>query len=134
VVCGIRDHAETIRRLPAFTSKQASEAFGQNLEKLISYHRATGGLNRSGITAMAFADSTIHEGKTGGDRVARRRKSGVTKPLSKHLDDFAESLKAKGQHRSACRISQEPANKVIEGCGFQPLFIDFRQQGAFTHQ
>ncbi len=71
-----RDHAETIRRLPAFTSKQASEAFGQNLEKLISYHRATGGLTDPVITAMALADSTIHEGKASGDRAARREKSG----------------------------------------------------------
>src|SRR6516225_6177041 len=38
-----RDHLETVRRLPAFTSKAASEEMGRNLEKLVAYHKASGG-------------------------------------------------------------------------------------------
>jgi hypothetical protein len=38
-----KDHLDTVRRLPAFTSKAASEEMGRNLEKLVAYHKATGG-------------------------------------------------------------------------------------------
>ena len=38
-----KDHLETIRRLPAFTSKAASEEVGRNLVKMVEYHKATGG-------------------------------------------------------------------------------------------
>src|ERR1700693_5132429 len=38
-----RDHNETVRRLPAFTSKAASEEMGRNLVKLVEYHKGTGG-------------------------------------------------------------------------------------------
>ena len=38
-----RDHNDNIQRVPAFTSKAASDELRRNLEKLISYHKATGG-------------------------------------------------------------------------------------------
>src|SRR5208282_1929526 len=114
-----RDHAETIRRLPAFTSKQASEAFGQNLEKLISYHRATGGLTDPSLQQwlsqipQSARERLVEIGLLDGERAA------VTKPLSKHLDDFAESLKSKGSTTRHVELVKSRASKVIEGCGFQ---------------
>jgi integrase len=114
-----RDHAETIRRLPAFTSKQASEAFGQNLDKLISYHRATGGLTDPSLQQwlsqipQSARERLVEIGLLDGERAA------VTKPLSKHLDDFAESLKAKGSTSRHVELVKSRASKVIEGCGFQ---------------
>ena len=94
-----RDHAETIRRLPAFTSKQASEAFGQNLEKLISYHRATGGLTDPVLQQwlsqipQSARERLVEIGLLDGERAA------VSKPLSKHLDDFP----AEGDARTRLR-------------------------------
>ncbi len=38
-----RDHNRTVRRLPAFTSKAASEEMGRNVVKLVEYHSGTGG-------------------------------------------------------------------------------------------
>ena len=38
-----RDHLDTPRQLPAFASKAASEEMGRNLEKLVAYHKASGG-------------------------------------------------------------------------------------------
>ena len=114
-----RDHAETIRRLPAFTSKQASEAFGQNLEKLISYHRATGGLTDPVLQQwlsqipQSTRERLVEIGLLDGERAA------VSKPLSKHLDDFAESLKSKGSTARHVELVKSRASKVIEGCGFQ---------------
>ena len=37
------DHLDTVRRLPAFESKAASEEMGRNLVRLASYAKATGG-------------------------------------------------------------------------------------------
>ena len=38
-----KDHLETVRRLPAFVSKAASEEMGRNLEKLVAYLMKTYG-------------------------------------------------------------------------------------------
>jgi hypothetical protein len=38
-----RDHLEYPRRLPAFESKAASEEMGRNLDKLVAYHKSSGG-------------------------------------------------------------------------------------------
>src|SRR6516165_6531259 len=45
-----KDHLETIRRLPAFVSKAASEEIGRNLEKLVAYHKASGGQTDPALT------------------------------------------------------------------------------------
>ena len=39
----LRDHNETIRRIPAFVSKAASAELGRNLERLVSFHKSSGG-------------------------------------------------------------------------------------------
>ncbi len=38
-----RDQRDTTRRLPAFSSKPASEELGKNLDRLVSYYVATAG-------------------------------------------------------------------------------------------
>ena len=38
-----RDPLEYTRRLPAFESKAASEELGRNLEKMVAYHKSSGG-------------------------------------------------------------------------------------------
>ena len=44
-----RDHNETVRRMPAFTSKPASDELGRNIVKLIAFHRASGGQTDPGL-------------------------------------------------------------------------------------
>src|SRR5438093_9340843 len=84
-----RDHLDTVRRLPAFASKPASEEMGRNLEKLVAYHKASGGqtdpaLTRflSGLAPAALA-RLVTIGLLAPDRVA------TAKPLTDHLNDFA---------------------------------------------
>ena len=38
-----RDHMDTVGRLPPLPSKAASEAMGRGLEKLVAYHKESGG-------------------------------------------------------------------------------------------
>src|SRR6516165_4005236 len=46
----IRDQLEYVRRLPGFISKAATEEFGRNLEKLVAYHKSTGGQTDPALT------------------------------------------------------------------------------------
>src|SRR5215813_4781525 len=45
-----RDHLDTVRRLPAFASKSASEEFGRNVVKLAAYHKGSGGQQDPALT------------------------------------------------------------------------------------
>ena len=45
-----RDQLDTVRRLPAFTSKAASEEMGRNLVKLVAYHKGSGGQTDPALT------------------------------------------------------------------------------------
>src|SRR5690349_7434709 len=91
-----KDHLDTIRRLPAFTSKAASEEFGRNVVRLVDYHKATGGqvdpsLSRwlTDLPAQT-RDRLVSIGLLDAQRVAS------SKLLSDHLDDFTAALTAKG--------------------------------------
>src|SRR5207247_9290448 len=83
-----KDENDTVRRIPAFGSKPASAEFGRNLDKLVAYHRATGGQTepalQSWVTQLSQAtrDKLVEIGLLDGERVA------ATKKLSKHLEDY----------------------------------------------
>ena len=92
-----KDHLETVRRLPTFTSKSAADEFGRNIIKLVEYHKATGGqvdpsLSRW-ISGLPFKTREKLVAWTLCERVAN-------KSLSDHLDDFADNLKAKAARPS----------------------------------
>ena len=121
-----RDHLETVRRLPAFESKAASEELGRNLDKLVAFHKSSGGqtdpaLTRflAGLEARTLA-SIVRIGLLAPDRVA------VAKPLSAHLDDFAVAIRAKGNSTRHVELLTARARKLlVYGCGFR-FFGDIR--------
>src|SRR5215475_3489516 len=82
-----RDHNETVRRLPAFTSKPASEEMGRNLVKLAEYHKGTGGQTDPALSRWLAGlprqtrDKLVSIGLLEAQRVA------AGKPLREHLDD-----------------------------------------------
>src|ERR1043166_2791467 len=91
-----KDHLDTVRRLPAFTSKAASEEMGRNLEKLVAYHRSSGGQTDPALTRFLAGlpprtrERLVAIGLLAPESVA------VGKPLSDHLADFGRALAAKG--------------------------------------
>src|SRR5712692_5652837 len=91
-----RDHLETVRRLPAFPSKAASEEMGRNLEKLVAYYKASGGQTDPALTRFLIGlpvktrEKLVAIGLLAADRVA------TAKTLAEHLADFAAALNAKG--------------------------------------
>jgi site-specific recombinase XerC len=114
-----RDHLDTVRRLPAFTSKSASEEFGRNLVKLVAYHKATGGQVDPSLTRwltglpQSVREKLVAIGLLDAQRVA------VSKCLTDHLDDFAAVLTAKGNVARYVTTSKGRITRVLTGCGFQ---------------
>src|SRR5262245_13403376 len=88
-----RDHLETVRRLPAFPSKAASEEMGRNLERLVAYHKASGGQTDPALTrflaglASRTREKLVAIGLLAAERVA------AGKPLADHLADFERHLR-----------------------------------------
>lgn len=114
-----RDQRECVRRLPAFTSKAASEELGRNLVKLVAYHIASGGQVDPAMTRWLVGLPTktrerlVVIGLLAADRVA------TSKPLSDHLVDFRKALKAKGNTAFHVQVVTARAERIIKDCGFR---------------
>jgi len=118
-----RDHNATVRRLPAFASKPASDEMGRNLVKLVDYHKATGGqtdpaLSRwlAGLPART-RDKLVAIGLLDHERVSAGR------PLTDHLADWSNALAAKGNTEFHVSVVTGRARKVLDGCRFR-FFAD----------
>jgi len=117
-----RDALDYIRRLPAFTSKAASEELGRNLEKLVAFHKASGGQTDPALTRFLVGlpartiDKLVRIGLLAPTRVA------TAKPLSEHLDDFAAALAAKGNSKRHFELVTARARRLlVVACGFKYL-------------
>lgn len=114
-----RDHNHDVRRVPAFTSKAASEELGRSLDKLVAYHRATGGQIEPTLQKWleqipsAVFDRLVAIGLVDSERVA------VKMPLTKHLDDYATALRAKGNSEKYVNLARARIDRVFAGCGFR---------------
>ncbi len=113
-----RDHLDTTRRLPGFTSKAASEELGRRLEQMVEYHRATGGqIDPKLARWLAELPDRIRTrlaeiGLLSSERLAAKR------TLSEHLDDFEAALEAKGRSAKHVSVTTARARRVVEDCGF----------------
>ncbi len=111
-----KDHLDTPRRLPAFTSKAASEEMGRNLEKLVAYHKASGGQTDPQLTRFLEGlqrqtrDRLVKIGLLDGQRVA------VGKPLADHLRDWKQALTDRNNSPKHVRISYQRVRALLDGC------------------
>src|SRR5262245_57340178 len=83
-----RDHNETVRRLPAFTSKAASEEMGRNLVKLVEYHKATGGQTDPSLSRWLATLPPQTREKLVAIGLLNRERVAAGKMLAEHLADF----------------------------------------------
>jgi len=114
----ITDHNGDTRRVPAFTSRSASEEFANNLKKLVAYHQATGGqvdpdlqewLNQIPSSTRKYFLSI---GLLNAERVA------VSQALSLHVDDYAKALKAKGNTDKHVNAVKGRIVRILDACQF----------------
>jgi integrase len=114
-----RDHLETVRRLPAFVSKSASEELGRNLEKLVAYHKASGGQTDPALTRFLAGLPARTRAKLVAIGLLAAEHLTVGKLLAEHLDDFGKTLAAKGNTPFHVETVTKRARSVVEGCGFR---------------
>jgi hypothetical protein len=114
-----KDHLGTVRRLPAFTSKAASEEMGRNLVELVEYHGATGGQIDPALSRWLAAlpsrtrDKLVCIGLLTAQRVA------AGKPLREHLDDWRQALADRNNGDKHVRTSYNRVSALLDGCRCQ---------------
>lgn len=114
-----RDHNGDARRVPAFSSKGASEELGRNLDRLVAYHRATGGQVDPALQPWlnqlpdAVVDRLAAVGLVQTERFAAR------KPLKDHVADYIGTMIAKGNTAKHAKLAHGRITKVFNACGFR---------------
>ncbi len=127
-----RDHNQIRRRVPAFTSKVASEEMVRNLVKLVGYYKATGGQTDPALTRwlcdlpQKVRNKLITIGLVDPQHVA------VSKPLLDHLEDFRKSLDAKGCSTRHVELVAARAKRVVDACGFR-FFADISASRVMSY-
>src|SRR5207302_1310836 len=114
-----KDQLDGIRRIPAFISKAASEELGRGVEKLVAYHRSSGGQVDPALTRWlegldeATRARLVVIGLLDAERAAARKR------LVDHLEDFEASLAAKGGTEAHVKVVVNRLKRLIAGCGFK---------------
>ena len=114
------DQNEIRRRIPAFTSKAASQEFGRNLEKLVAYHRATFKLKLIPTSSNGLVncrDSLIASWRRFTWSTPRRVAAGI--PLEDHMRDFTTALSSKGNTLRHVELVTARVRLTLNGCGFR---------------
>ena len=131
-----RDQRGQVRRIPAFTSKAASEELGRNLDKLVAYHKGTGGQVDPALSdwltslpeniRQLLGDCELRSrGRSASKSKVRSgiglieaERAAASKPLSGHLEDFRASLLARGVTARQVELVCGRTKRIIDGCGF----------------
>jgi len=110
-----RDHTDTLRLFPGFSDRKLTERLGQQLERLVAYHKTCEPLSddlRKFVESLSpkDRDKLINWG------LIDQRTSSSGKPLSEHIEDFCEFLEAKSEKRARAVTSK--LTRIVKGCGF----------------
>jgi len=117
--CELRDTYERIRRIPAFTSKAASEECGRKLAQLVAYHRSSGGQTDPALMVWLEGLPLAMRKKLVEIGLVDSRRFAATKPLASHLEDFHKMLLDKGNTAKHARTVKGRAERAFAACGFR---------------
>lgn len=115
--CEFRDHANIVRRVPAFTDERASEAFGQRLVELVALRVARMEPD-AGLSEWILSLPEEHRERLAkwGLIDGRRLSAGVK--LADHIAEWGKALAAKGNTPEHVRVRTQRAESVFTACGF----------------
>jgi integrase len=111
----IFDHNKLRHKIPAFADKRLSEALGRNIESLVNCRIA--GLEPDAKLNQwieTLPDSLLRKFVSWG--LIEGQRAEITKPLTGHISDYVEVLKAKGFSRGYIRHTQNRLKKIISDC------------------
>ena len=114
-----RDHLDTVRRLPGFASKSASEEMGRNLLRLVEFNKGTGGQVDPALSRWLTGLPETIKTKLAEIGLLDRERVAVTKLLVDHLADWTKALEAKANSPAHVQTLTNRVRKIIDGCGFK---------------
>ncbi|MFH1421631.1 MAG: tyrosine-type recombinase/integrase, partial [Planctomycetota bacterium] len=110
-----RDHLMTVRRIPAFTDKKASEELGRKLEKLVA-SRLAGEAPDIAMTRWLEAVSTKLREKLCEIGLLDASRAAAGKLLTEHVSDWEKHLETKGCTEKHSKLSRARVESVFAGC------------------
>ena len=113
----LRDHLDTVRRIPGFTDKRQTENLGRQIEKLV---RSKVAGEKPDTELSRWLENIPERLRKNLVRIGLidPQRAAAGKILKKHLDDFRACLQAKGNTQQYVNLVTLRATRVIEGCHF----------------
>jgi len=111
------DHNRLRHKIPAFADKRLSEALGRNIESLVNCRIA--GLELD--TKLNQWIETLPDGllkKFVSWGLIEGQRTEITKPLTEHINDYIEVLKARNFSKAYIRHTNNRLSKIISDCRF----------------
>ncbi len=111
------DHNQLRHKIPAFADKRTSEAFGRNIEALINCRLS--GLDpdvKLNQWIETLPNNLLKKFVSWG--LIEGQRTEITKPLTEHISDYIEVLKAKGYSKGYARHTRNRLKKIISDCRF----------------
>ncbi len=111
------DHNQLRHKIPAFADKRLSEAFGRNIEALVNCRVA--GLEpdiKLNQWIEILPDSILKKFVSWG--LIDGQRAEITKPLTGHIKDYIEILKAKGLAKDSVVRTRNRLKKIVSECRF----------------
>jgi len=113
-----RDHLEIVRRLTAFTDKSLSEILGQRIVKLVNYKMAGENLDPQLSRWLEQIPARLRN-KFVEIGLIDSKRAAAGKLLIEHLEDFKQSLLAKGNTTGYIDTIISRAGRIIKRCKFK---------------
>lgn len=112
------DHNQTKRRFPGFTDKSQTKILESKIKKLVIYRLNSEPPDRDLTEWFAKLPKALQDKIVAADLIDKKR-AAAGKPLNEHLEDFRQSLIAKGTTTKHTKQTAARARRVMEGCGFE---------------
>ena len=126
-----RDHLERVKRLPAFTDKAQSEAFGRKVERLVGC-RANNEPTDPELTR--WVETLPRSTREAMARIGllELSRAAAVKGLGEHLDDFQAAILARGKTAKHGELVTKRARTLFDACGFK-LWSDIQASKVESH-
>ena len=113
-----RDHLEAVRRLPGFTDRKQTEELGRKVERLVCCraNHESPDLNLARWVETLPAKQRDVLSRWG---LLDARAAAASKPLSEHLDEFRDTLSAKGNTSKHADTTHARLKALFDACGFK---------------
>ncbi len=114
----LKDHNQIVRRFSGFPDKQQSMLLGKQIERLVNYKNA-GEQPDGQLTKFIEGMSPKLRSKLADLELLDSKTIAAGTPLSKHVDDFFQSLLAKGDTEKQANTVISRVKRVLDGCKFE---------------